>query len=72
MPINIDFPRKNTHFFPKWDALKSVKYVSAAHINHDRRFRQGGVRSGGTNPACVFPININCLPTLTSQQGAFS
>jgi len=26
----------------KWDALKSVKYISAVHINHDRAFRSRG------------------------------
>ena len=28
------------YFWQEWDALKSVKYVSAAHINHSLRLSQ--------------------------------
>ena len=56
------------NYFQKWDALKSVKYIPAAPVNHARAVRS----SGGANALHVFPLNINRLCVLTSRQGAFS
>ena len=35
MPLLVPIGGVNeVYFFQKWDALKSVKYVSVAHVNH--------------------------------------
>jgi len=55
-------------YFHKWDALKSVKYVSAARINHARALSS----RANARPSVSFLIYINSLTLLTSQQGALS
>jgi len=56
------------YFWREWDALKSVKYIPAAHINHDRAF----CSRASASPSYTFHFCINDLPMLTSRQGAFS
>jgi hypothetical protein len=48
------FRRKKAHFCEIWDALKSVKYVSAAHINHSRAFPSRGGASAVLNFSLLY------------------
>jgi hypothetical protein len=68
MSKNAIFRRENAHFCEKWDALESVKYISAVVINHACAFRSRGWRTSSS----IFFFYNNDLPQLTSRQGAFS
>jgi hypothetical protein len=56
------------YFSQEWDALKSVKYILAARINHAPALRS----RGGARAHQNFPFFISKLAPLTSWQGAFS
>ena len=60
------------YFWRKWDALKSVKYIVAGLLTMSAPFEAAALANRAAIPPGNFPSNINALPQLTNQQGAFS
>ncbi len=49
------------YLFPEWDALKSVKYISTSHVNHERTRRSAARAPGDAACHAIFRMIIKDL-----------